>query len=266
MPATVTKIYEEEKEVNEKKAKIITIPHFKADGTPDNRWGEKPERKRQEGVVISTAMECLYNESEILAVYNVLKGKVDVARSLSKEKNARRNLCMFVAGINLGLRGGDLCKLKWANIFDTQWNYIDKPVFIPQKTKKSSTRVELTWSRDFEIEVSDYLEWLNNNIKEQELLDYIFTSQKGGYIQPKEWWKIMEAARKEAGIEQKIGTHGLRKTMAHSYIMTADDRYDAKIDMQEAFRHRDIRTTGIYACTEHDKIKNNKQRLAFIHG
>ena len=32
-----------------------------------------------------------------------------------------RNLTMFICSINIGLRGGDFCKLKWKNIFDEKW-------------------------------------------------------------------------------------------------------------------------------------------------
>lgn len=266
-----------EQEQVKEKSNIVIFPHFKSDGTLDRRYGEKPERKVQDGIVKTQTMECLYSKEEIISVYDVFKKKIDNANSLSKEKTARRNLCMFVSGINLGLRGGDLCSLKWANIFDSDWNYRDKPKFVPEKTKKArSNKVELTWNSDFEIEMSEYLHWINSNEKKQKLTDYIFTSQKQHYdkdlgikvnhINPKEWWKIMEKTRKEAGILQKIGSHGLRKTMVHSYIMEAEDKYDAKVDMQETLKHRDIRTTGRYCCFDNNKIKEGKQRCAYIHG
>lgn len=277
--AIIYKIHEKktvQKQAKEK-ADIIEFPHFKSDGTLDKRFGEKPERKVHDGIVKTQTMECLYSKEEIITVYDVFREQVNNATSLNKEQAARRNLCMFVAGINLGLRGGDLCRLKWLNIFNNDWSYRNKPKFIPEKTQRvRNNKVELTWNSDFEIEMSEYLYWKNNNEKEQELTDYIFTSQRWHYdkdldievnhINPKEWWKIMERIRKEAGITQKIGTHGLRKTMVHSYIMEAEDRYDAKVDMQETLKHRDIRTTGIYSCMEKDKIQNGKQKCAYIHG
>lgn len=42
----------------------------------------------------------------------------------------------------------------------------------------------------------------------------------------------MESVRKEAGIKQKIGTHGLRKTMAYQYITNAPDKSQALFKYQ----------------------------------
>ena len=225
MDNTVRKLYLEE----HKKPDIIQLPvlHLKADGTVDGRYGKKPNRKKYEGVHISTMMKCLYDKDEIIAVYNIFKERVVNASSIKKEYNARRNLCMFVSGINIGLRGSDLCSIKWANIFNSSWNFIDRPIFMPQKTSNHNVTVELTWSHDFEVEILRFLHWKNKYIKEQELQDYIFSSQKNEHVGAKRWWEIMEKTRKEAGIKQKIGTHGLRKTMVHNYIETAEDRYDA---------------------------------------
>ena len=47
--------------------------------------------------------------------------------------------------------------------------------------------------------------------------------------------------------------------------MEAEDRYDAKVDMQEILKHKSITTTDRYACTNVDKIKEGKQRCACIH-
>lgn len=252
--------------------------HRKKNGEIDHRFGKKPERKRPNDLVLNQTMECLYNREEILSVYNVFKSKVDNAASLAKEMIARRNLCMFVAAINLGLRAGDLCRLKWLNIFDSQWKYMNEPGFIPEKTRRKNNddTVKLSWNTDFEIELSKFLEWKNKYIKNQTLDDYIFTTQKPHYdkdlkrdvdhIEPKEWWRIMEKTRKEAGIKQKIGTHGLRKTMVHSYIMEAEDREDGMCDMQDHLKHESRRTTTKYSCMDKGKIKRGKQRFAYIHG
>lgn len=267
----------EEVKCEKKKADIVNFPIKKSDGTLDRRYGAKTDRKRIPGVVVSTKMECLYNQEEIISVYNVFTNRINNASTPIKEKVARRNRCMFIAGINLGLRGGDLCRLRWANIFDSDWNYIENPLYIPQKTDKNKRRKEvvLSWSDDFEIELSGYLKWLNDNLREQSISDFIFTSQKEHYddylkimtnhIQPKEWWKIMENTRKTAGIDQKIGTHGLRKTMVHSFIMSSEDKSDALEKMRMELNHEKITTTDKYACTNNkNEIKEGKQRSAFI--
>lgn len=215
----------------------------------------------------STKMECLYNNEEILAVLNVFKSKLDNAGSVAKESVARRNMCMFVCAINIGLRGGDFCSLKWSNIFDDNWNFLVSPDFVPQKTShgKQPKHIELSWNSDFEKAIKEYLLWKKKNEYSPEIDDYIFTSQKGEHIGSKEWWRIMEQARKEAGIKQKIGTHGLRKTMAHQYIKNAENSQEALLEINEQFGHADLRTTSKYSCLAKENIRKNKERMAFIY-
>lgn len=43
---------------------------------------------------------------------------------------------MYICGINIGLRGGDFCSLKWCQVFDQAWNIKKKETFAPEKTTK----------------------------------------------------------------------------------------------------------------------------------
>ncbi|WP_084719712.1 tyrosine-type recombinase/integrase [Lacrimispora celerecrescens] len=252
-----------------KSAAVIQYPHIKADGTPDLRFGSK----KKTGVRESTKMECLYERDDIIAIYKIFQDRIEKAASLSKEKIARRNLTMFVCAINVGLRGGDFCSLKWSDILDKNWDYKASADYVPEKTIRrddqgyivKAKHIELSWNDDFEIALSEWLTWLNNYDSEQELNTYIFKSQKGENINPKEWWKIMENVRKEAGIKQKIGTHGLRKTMAYQYITNAPDKSQALLEVSSQLGHTDLRITERYACLEKKNIEAGKQRMSFIY-
>lgn len=253
-----------------KNADVIQYPHIKADGTPDLRYGSK----KKTGIRESTKMECLYERADIITIYKIFQGRIENAISLSKEKITRRNLAMFVCAINVGLRGGDFCSLKWSDIFDKNWHFKTSADYVPEKTIRrnedgdivKAKHIELSWNDDFEIALSDWLVWLNNYDSEQVLDAYIFSSQKGGNINPKEWWKIMENVRKEAGINQKIGTHGLRKTMAYQYIVNAPDKSQALLEVSSQLGHSDLRITERYACLEKKNIEAGKQRMSFIYG
>lgn len=264
------KIYRENTDASEtKNADIINIPRFKADGTPDLRYGSK----KKTGIRKSTKMECLYERDDIIAIYKIFQDRIENAASLSKEKIARRNLTMFVCAINVGLRGGDFCSLKWSDILDKNWDYKASADYVPEKTIRrddqgnivKAKHIELSWNDDFEIALSEWLTWLNNYDSEQELNTYIFKGQKGENINPKEWWKIMENVRKEAGIKQKIGTHGLRKTMAYQYITNAPDKSQALLEVSSQLGHSDLRITERYACLEKKNIEAGKQRMSFIY-
>lgn len=218
-----------------------------------------------------TTMECLYNDDEIRAIYKVFKHHIEKANTFAKERAARRNLTMFVCAIEIGLRGGDFCSLKWSDIFNSDWTFNQSAEFVPQKTSRIGKHVDLIWGVNFEEAMSAWLAWKNAYIRQQQLDDWIFTAQKPhkdrrtgevrAHIDSKAWYKIVEAARKEAGIRQKIGTHGLRKTMVNQYIKLSDDKSLAMEEMSDYLGHSDIRTTRVYSCMQRENQKRIKQRM-----
>ena len=222
----------------------------------------------------ASAMECLYNDEEIIAVRNVFKKYLDEAKTFAQERAARRNLTMYICAIEIGLRGGDFCSLKWSDICNPDWTFNQSAEFIPQKTSKCGKKVNLIWGSNFEVVMREWLIWKNTYIGEQKLDNYIFTAQKPHkdrvtgekriHVDPKAWYKIVEAARKEAGIMHKIGTHGLRKTMVHQYIMLSDDKSLATEDMSDYLGHVDQRTTRRYSCIQRENIKKTKQRMVCL--
>lgn len=207
----------------------------------------------------STKMWCL-NKEEIMQVYETFKQKVTEAHTVSKHKTAMRNLTMYVCAINIGLRGGDFCNLKWSDIYDDNWKFKLHAEYVPEKTKKCHKHIDLTWSSDFE----KVLEKWRDLINPEDINSYIFVSQKGERLTQKAWYKIVENTRKEAGIDQKIGTHGLRKTMANQYIQYSNDKTQALLEVSTMFGHSDLRITERYACLEDENIKATKQKMAFL--
>lgn len=246
------------------KADIIKLPVKYHEGMVNTEPETRKTKRR-------TTMECLYNENEIKALYNVFKHHIAEANTSAMERAARRNLTMYVCAIEIGLRGGDFCSLKWSDIFNPDWTFNQSAEFVPQKTSKIGKHVDLTWGVNFEEAMSAWLAWKNIYIRQQKLDDYIFTAQKSHkdrrtgeirpYIDSKAWYKIVEAARKEAGIKQKIGTHGLRKTMANQYIKHSEDKSEALLDVSEQLGHSDVRCTRKYACIQREQIIKVKQRM-----
>ena len=229
---------------------------IKADGTIDQRY-----KKREDNRPGAKAMSCLNSQEEINIVYNKYKEKIDKATTLNKEKIARRNLCMFICSINIGLRGGDFCSMKYEDVFDLNWKFKEDAIYMTEKTHKN---VEIDFNHDIKASLSDYIGWLREHGFCLKLSDYIFTSQKGQGIGRKEWWKINSIMCEEAGITKRIGTHGLRKTMVHSYLQNANDYSEALAQVSARMGHADLRTTEIYACMEREKIKNNLNEMAFL--
>lgn len=221
---------------------------------------------------ISTEMECLYTTGEILAVYNVFKTRIDNASSVSKERDALRNLTMFICAINIGLRGGDFCKLQWKRIYDENWKIKRMEKFVPEKqTRKTRTGkiisrkyIKLRYDSDFKEAIGEWLRWNIEHGYQPDLNDYVFPNKKGSHIQKKSWYTIIEKTRIEAGISQCIGTHGLRKTYGHRYYLAAPNKQDALIQLMIIFAHSDMRVTLKYICISDDEIFENQERMCIF--
>lgn len=144
----------------------------------------------------STEMECLYNKDEILSVYNVFKTDVDNATTVNKEKNAMRNLTMFICAINIGLRGGDFCKLTWKDVYEDGWRIKKSQKFVPEKTERRDRcgnvikrkYIKLRYDSDFKMAIQNWYQWLENHNETPELTAYIFPSNKSEHIGETTWY------------------------------------------------------------------------------
>lgn len=219
--------------------------------------------KRISKIGISNLTECLYNDEEIMLVYKEFKRRYDEAKTFAKKYQAMRSLTMFVCSIQIGLRGGDFCALTWEDIFDKDWNFKYRTDFVPSKTSHLANpkHIRLIWNDDFEKALIGYKNWLEAHNILFSLEDCIFMSQKGKAIRRDTWGKIVEEVCKSVGIKQRIGTHGLRKTMVHQYIQKSDDKAQAEMEMCATLGHSSLRVTHNYSCLEFEKIKANKQRM-----
>lgn len=233
---------------------------------PTDRWNDnKKNTKRIYAIGKSNLTDCLHSAEEIKAVYDVFTNKVIEAKSKSKQKIALRNLTMFVCSISVGLRGGDFCSLKWNDIMDENWNLKLNPDFVPEKTKHAHKHVKLSWNSDFERAMQDWLTYCKETGKVS-LNDYIFQSQKSenNHICREQFGRIIEKARKEAGIRQRICTHGCRKTMGNRYYKESGHA-DALTEMNGCLNHASQRTTSQYLCIEQERINEGKENTAFLY-
>ena len=89
-----------------------------------------PTRQKEIKHRESTKTDALHTEEEISAVANYFKSCIEECTTFKKETMAKRNLAMFICGINIGLRGGDLCKLTWNTFFDDDWEWRYKDIII----------------------------------------------------------------------------------------------------------------------------------------
>ena len=125
-------------------------------------------------------------------------------------KKNKRDYCIFVVGINVGLRAGDLLSLKICDITDGI-SIFDEVTIKEQKTDKKKT---FTLNKSAKEAIKLYLDTLSDI----NLDDYLFKSRKGEHIGVRPLHRIIKTTLRDLGIRGNYGTHTLRKTMAfHRY-------------------------------------------------
>lgn len=126
------------------------------------------------------------------------------------KKHSKRDLSLFVLGINTGIRISDLLSLKVEDIWD------EKGIkeFLYLKEMNSDETKAYYLNKNVQHALEDYL-----NSYDFLESDYLFKSKKNNLpITRQQAYRIINKAAKEVGIPGKIGTHTLRKTFGyHAY-------------------------------------------------
>ena len=138
--------------------------------------------------------------------------KIDRMKKYLKEKSTR-DYCLFVLGINSGLRISDLLSLQVKDVAEDNGKLKERITITEQKTGKT---------KDFPISdtASKAIKEQLDAMKSKEPTSYLFPSRKGGgAIQRYQAWRILNEAAKHSGLaDDAIGTHTMRKTFGyHAY-------------------------------------------------
>ena len=150
--------------------------------------------------------------------------QIETIKKLLKQQNLR-DYCLFVLGINSGLRISDLLKLQVIDV--TENGKIKDRIRL--REKKTNKFKDFPLSEKTKQAIKEYLK--TRNYKENEPL---FISRKNrGFLLRQQAYKIINDVAKSVGIKEKIGTHTLRKTFGyHAY----NNGYDIAI-IQKLFNH-----------------------------
>ncbi len=140
----------------------------------------------------------------------------------SKQRNRRTKGLYIIVAVNLGLRIGDLLRLKWKDLSGPRLKFIE------EKTGKSIDRK------------------INGHIKEAlqvygvgEPEDNLFISQKGSVYS-------RQAINRFLQDQWGISSHGLRKSFGR-YIYEINGRCeDILVKLSEIFNHSNIKVTRRY--------------------
>lgn len=157
----------------------------------------------------------------------------DFLFGLRRNKNAKRDVFLFLIGINSGLRMSDIVKLKKKDILSAK-----NPRIVEQKTGK--TRI---------LYLSSLQDLIQDYTKDLEADDYLFPSTKGGHLEVNTVYQMFQKVAKLLGRDD-IGTHTLRKTFGYHYYKKTKD----VATLMEIFGHSSETITKRYIGINEDEI------------
>lgn len=208
-------------------------------------YRHKPSGKSSEVYAFRTA-------EELQAIINVLDKHILEAKTEYNKMIWNRNKLLFILGINIALRGSDLSQLRWCDILKSDGSIKDNTKIQPQKTKQLGKFVFVQFNSAAKQAVEDYL----NLYPYDDINDYVFISKKGDSITTHQIWTIIKKISAEAGIEQNIGSHSLRKTFGYWVWHNAEDKDRALVLLQMIFNHSSTKVTMHYIGIQQDDLSN----------
>ena len=167
--------------------------------------------------------------------------KIETIKKLLKQQNLR-DYCLFVVGINSGLRISDLLKLTISDVIDG--NKLKDRIRL--REKKTNKFKDFPLSDNAKSALKEYLK-----TREYTTNEPLFMSRKNkGFLLRQQAYKIINNVAKEVGIKEKIGTHTLRKTFGyHAY----NNGYDITL-IQKLFNHSSTSVALRYIGITQDEL------------
>lgn len=151
------------------------------------------------------------------------------------KNTTKRNYVLFLLGINSGLRISDLLNL---NVKD-----VKNKVFLSLKEQK--TGKQKTFPLNFKLQ-----KILKNYTKNRDLQEPLFKTKYNNRMDRITAYRIVCKACKQAGINDNIGTHTLRKTFGYHFYK----KYKDIVMLQKIFNHSNPSTTLRYIGIEQEEV------------
>ena len=154
------------------------------------------------------------------------------------EKQNLRNVLFFVIGTKCGLRISDIVALNVSDVLNKKYLQI-----IEKKTKKFK-KIPIN---------SKILHLLKVYLKDKKLEEPLFTSCFGNRLNRFSAYRIIKNACKIAGLEDRVGTHTLRKTFGYHHYQKFKD----VALLQKIFNHSAPDITLRYIGINQEQIENS---------
>lgn len=204
----------------------------------NNALTEAKVKENQENMIIPKEFGVHYKKNEPQEVFP-FKDKEDIQKikDYFLRQKQYRNYMLFVFGINLGLRCGDLLSLTWDKILDSDGSVVNSFTVREEKTKKFRTLYlnnSIITAIQLYISNTECLSSLAGK-------GYVFSSQKKSNeckLEVRSVNHILKTAAEAVGIEFNVGTHSMRKTWGYwQYVTHIDSDPQFIFRLQEMLNH-----------------------------
>lgn len=194
-------------------------------------------RLKSNGIAKAEVVEPIKKVKDIKRIKQYLLGKAN-----------KRDYMLFVVGINVGLRCGDLLQLKINDVMNDDGTFKDKIAIDEEKTDKTRY-FKLNESAKESIQI--YLD----SLKSYDMNDYLFRSRKGNEaLRVDSTHKLIKTTLRDIGIKGNFGTHTLRKTWAYHTYMNNSSNPRILATLQKALNHSSQDVTLRYIGIEQEEI------------
>jgi integrase len=178
------------------------------------------------------------------------KKKIQSMKKILRGQNLRDEL-LFTLGINIHLRISDLLDFRIGDVIDDRGRVIDS--YIERKEKKTGKTKTLKLNPKLRRLIEEYIKEERPGAAEDE---FLFRSRKrngqGDYALTRiQAYRIIQKAARDVGIQDRIGTHTMRKTFGYHAIR--DGIATAQI-LQQLYNHSSERETLIYIGITQDEM------------
>lgn len=195
-----------------------------------------PRRKR------ARKLPNFFRASEAEQLLSAARTAIDATRTPGKLRAARRDLVMLQTGLLLGLRVGELCRLRIEEVdFDGGFVQViggkgDKDRTLPLPHRLAPMLRE--WAADRRT-------------------GWLFTSAADRKLAPRTFQTRLAALGAAAGLTKRAKPHGLRHTFATRLLESGA----AIHEVSELMGHASIQTTSTYLHTVPERLRGAVDRL-----
>lgn len=205
--------------------------------TKDGRWIPNPQKETR-------WVDPIRDIEDINRCIEYLKMKTRTAHKRNEKFTSKRNLMLFIVGINIGLRVSDLSTLKWSNFFEK-----DMQTFTDARNKreKKTGKMKLIVPNK---SIQKVMEWyLKETGIHPDYDDYVFLQYgTGERIGRDVTEKMMKELQHKLNLKGSYNTHSLRKTNAYQkYLMLCEANDPFAIEkIQKSLNHSSPSETLTY--------------------